>query len=394
MTGSASAPARDTALVVACLFDGSGMATWCIEAAEALAEQGERVCLVHSDALQVPKLSSGIELVPVDSKCVIPRVKCRIKGLEFERMSAKPGPFLREACGRLDRFGIVPRAFLFNAPFFIDPAIPVPQCVVAWAYPASFVGYMRKLPTFHDKLLSVNGIRTILDNIGTYRRDWFGYRQAAAVMAVSGRLDAELRAGGVRSGIVHPGTRLETPVSRSRRDPLQLVTMAVDLDTPRKRVPWMLEALRDFPVNAELTLIGECSARTYELAAATGMPVHATGRLPRAEALDVLRSCDVFLFGSMIDDWGYVLLEAMSSGLDVVAADLSPFDEMVGPAGSLYSPFSSTSFRDTAIAVCKRDATPDGVRQEWLTRFSRPTFGRQLQAVADAARARCSPARR
>jgi hypothetical protein len=71
----------------------------------------------------------------------------------------------------------------------------------------------------------------------------------------------------------------------------------------------------------------------------------------------------------------------MSCGLAVVAADLSPFDEMVGPMGALYSPFSSESFREAVLAACTGGTAPAKVRDDWLSRFSSAAFGQSLLAL-------------
>ena len=52
-----------------------------------------------------------------------------------------------------------------------------------------------------------------------------------------------------------------------------------------------------------------------------GDRVHVTGRLPRDEALALVKACDVFLFASQTETQGLVLAEALATGLPVVAVD-------------------------------------------------------------------------
>lgn len=64
-------------------------------------------------------------------------------------------------------------------------------------------------------------------------------------------------------------------------------------------------------------------------------------------------SSDVFVFPSTTETLGLVLLEAMASGLPVVAADSGPTREQVrsGFSGLLYDPHNSTSLSDTVIKL-------------------------------------------
>jgi len=49
--------------------------------------------------------------------------------------------------------------------------------------------------------------------------------------------------------------------------------------------------------------------------------VHVTGRLPRDEALALLKASDVFIFASQTETQGLVLAEALAAGLPVVAVE-------------------------------------------------------------------------
>lgn len=365
-------------LVVAGVYDGSGMATWCIEAAEALAALGERVCLACLDNIQLPPLHDGVHVIRIPSHALKrPALTGRLRR-ELARLSVKPRPFLQLLRAELGRQKMTASAFLLNAPFFLDTTIATPQFVVAWAYPPSFIGYMRKVPTYIRQPFSIEAIRILLDNIGCYRSDWHGFRHATGVMSVSTAINHYLQRHRVQSTVVHPGLGVPPPVPSQFGTKPRIVMMAVEMESPRKRIHWMLSALRDFPIPADLTLIGSASDRTRTLAEATGMTVTLTGRLPRNDALQILAQGNLFLFGSIIDDWGYVLLEAMARGLAVVAPDQSPFNEMVGPLGKLFTPDSTDSFRGATMGALSGPNITQEVRIEWLTRFNRETFGRAL----------------
>jgi glycosyltransferase involved in cell wall biosynthesis len=52
-------------------------------------------------------------------------------------------------------------------------------------------------------------------------------------------------------------------------------------------------------------------------------------------------SLDVFAFPSLVESFGFPLVEAMAKGLPVVAADTASNREVAGNAGSYFSPFDS-----------------------------------------------------
>ena len=72
-----------------------------------------------------------------------------------------------------------------------------------------------------------------------------------------------------------------------------------------------------------LLLVGggpaEDDVRVRAVDAGVGARVHVTGRLPRAEALALVKGSDIFLFASQTETQGLVLAEALAAGLPVVA---------------------------------------------------------------------------
>jgi glycosyltransferase involved in cell wall biosynthesis len=78
---------------------------------------------------------------------------------------------------------------------------------------------------------------------------------------------------------------------------------------------------------------GPSEAEVIDRAAAAGLGgrVHVTGRLPRQEALALVKACDVFLFASQTETQGLVLAEALAAGLPVAAVDGAGVTETVRP---------------------------------------------------------------
>jgi glycosyltransferase involved in cell wall biosynthesis len=100
-----------------------------------------------------------------------------------------------------------------------------------------------------------------------------------------------------------------------------------------------------------------------------------------------MRQAHIFCFGSLLDDWGYVLVEAMANGLKPVAPAVSPFDEILDGVGLCYSPHSQDDFM-RALQSIDSGSIADGGRQAWdraHSLFSRPAFGRSILASLESA---------
>jgi glycosyltransferase involved in cell wall biosynthesis len=374
--------------VVAYLWNTNGMASWCWEAAHALAEQGEPVLLVCCRSAQLPG-PTDIPVLRFDA----PQADVGTAGKiarELRRLSTRPDGFLPALHAELLRTGRQPTAYLLNSTAFVHPAVPTPQFVVGWAFPTSLPGYVRKIPVYCPPAPTREFARTLLDTIGWYRKDWYAYRSASGVLSVSGRLDGALRSRGVRSSVVHPGTAVAS-VEPNGRAPgaYRLLLAAADLDDPRKRVGWMIDALaagerRDF----ELLCVGRASDALRDRAARSGLSARFIGPVSRDDLQKRMREQDLFLFGSRLDDWGYILVEAMSQGLAVIAPRLSPFDEIVGDdAGLTYDPFDPGSFRRSVYAAAgpALGQLRTAAAARAAGRFSRAAFAKALLAAARTA---------
>ena len=377
-------------IIVAYLYNTNGMASWCWEAAHALHEAGQTVRLVCSESVtlpadcQVPVIRFDPPTEPRDS------VRSKLLG-ELSRLSAKSSGFVWELHQQLGKQGIQPTAYLLNQTDLQDERVPVPQYVTAWAYPTTLRGYSVKIGTYSGWKLSRSTVRALLSTLGWWRKDWRAYRSATGVLAVSQRLHTELTAQGVNSVVVHPGTEVQAMAPRDTKPPTKLLTVALDLEDFRKRVRWLVEALHRMPDWSQfsLTLIGKASPEFRAWVSQNEFPATFTGPLPRAQVQTEMAKQDIFLFGSALDDWGYVLIEAMSRNLCTVAPNISPFDEIVGDTGVLYNVNSQTDLTQKLSALL---AEPIGSYQQAAsqraeTLFSRAAFSRSLLAMMKTAEA-------
>jgi glycosyltransferase involved in cell wall biosynthesis len=364
--------------LVGYLFNNNGMGTWCWEAAHALASAGESVTLVCSTSVQLPG-HTDIPLLRVDPP---PMLSVGRRVLGDGGLVSRHGPrVMRHAVAALARQGRQPHTLLLNSTEFLDASIPSRQFVVAWARGVTLTEYItRYRERGHDS--ARESLRAAMSTLGWWRRDWNGYRGAHGTLAVCTPLLRELQAHGVKAALVYPCTHV--PARPRRRDgmgTLRLVMAAADLNEPRKRVKWMLDALaQGTRANATLTLIGHADDDLRAAAARVPFPASFVGAMSRDAALQELRTHDVFLFASLLDDWGYVLTEAMANGLAVVAPDSSPFDEILGSSGARYAVHDPLAF---LAAVNEVSGDVEGARQRCWERardaFSRDAFLRQLR---------------
>jgi glycosyltransferase involved in cell wall biosynthesis len=136
--------------------------------------------------------------------------------------------------------------------------------------------------------------------------------------------------------------------------------------TPRKGVLDLLEASarleRDGVVH-ELWVAGgtpdegpEAERRVRE--AATGASVHLLGSLHRTAMADLYRSADIFCLPSWWEAMPLTVLEAMATGLPIVATDVGDVGQLVedGASGYLVPPRSPGQLADRLAALLTRPA--------------------------------------
>jgi len=329
-----------------------------MEAAHALAEVGRKVLLVSSEDAKLPSQFS-LPVLRLEANCEPPRGWLDKMKRECHRVIPGKSTLLHRLEAKLVAEGITPSAYLLNSSDYFDPSVRTFQAVVGWGFPTRLGGYVGKIGTYGGWRLSRSGIRSTMDQFGWYLKDWRAYRHADRVLAVSQRINAELQQSGVRSVLVHPGTGIQAhpPALNARSSsPPRLLIAAAELDDSRKRVEWMLNALAAVPRrDYQLTLAGKYSDALKAMAESNNLPCTFIGLQPRERLQELMAVNDIFLFGSRLDDWGYVLVEAMAAGEAVVAANISPFDEIVGSAGALYQWDDPRAFTQAVFDVIDND---------------------------------------
>jgi len=91
--------------------------------------------------------------------------------------------------------------------------------------------------------------------------------------------------------------------------------------------------------SAHLLIVGDGPSRDDLQRASQRLGIaartHFTRELPRASLPDIYASADVFVFTSLTETQGLVLIEALASGILVVAVDAPQTREVLGEAGIL-----------------------------------------------------------
>ncbi len=190
-------------------------------------------------------------------------------------------------------------------------------------------------------------VRTLLR-----QRNWL-LRRAAAQVAISGEIEAELRAAGIGpaqvwripNGVDTVDFRPAMPEERSRlRGVLGLPPGPVIVYTGRlvsyKGLPLLLDAFRELGDrwDATLVLVGEgggdqhnCEAALRDQAGAPGLGprVRFAGAVTRVE--DWLRAADCYAFPTENEAFGLALVEAMACGLPAVTTRVGGLADYVEP---------------------------------------------------------------
>jgi glycosyltransferase involved in cell wall biosynthesis len=177
------------------------------------------------------------------------------------------------------------------------------------------------------------------------------------------------------------------PAPHTDGDPIRLLTVGL-LDTPRKGVDVLLEALalvRDRE-RLRLDVVGEGELRPgYEelaerLGLADTVSFHALE--PKAALAERMRHADLFVLASRYENNPCVVLEAMASGLPVVATRVGGVAEIVDrESGRLAEPLDPPGFAAALEDALRNDFDREAIAARARERFGRTAIARELAAV-------------
>ncbi len=143
------------------------------------------------------------------------------------------------------------------------------------------------------------------------------------------------------------------PASRKNRKGM-LRVIAVGRFIPRKGYGYLIKALEGLQSQVQLSLVGAgpLKEELESIAKQVEGNVHFTGRVPHEELPELYRSHDVYVQSSFNEGMSNTLLEAMASGLAVVATNTGGSEELVSGNGFLVSMRDSKDIREKLLHLC------------------------------------------
>jgi glycosyltransferase involved in cell wall biosynthesis len=165
----------------------------------------------------------------------------------------------------------------------------------------------------------------------------------------------------VDAGRFHPDKASERWRERlSDGHPSDKLLLYVGRLAPEKGIQRLEAVLREVP-KTRLAIVGDGPARTNLEREFSGTPTVFTGLLHGEDLAAAYASADAFLFPSTTETLGMAMLEALASGLPVVAARSGASREVVGEGenGLFYEANSSQAL----VAAVRRLLSDDSLRE-------------------------------
>jgi glycosyltransferase involved in cell wall biosynthesis len=179
----------------------------------------------------------------------------------------------------------------------------------------------------------------------------------------------------VDTELFHPG---------GEREPRRLISAGLFYDA--KGFDLLIEAVARVP-DVRLDLVGDGESRPAleALAHRAGADVTFHGLKTKAELAELLRRADLYVSASRYENNPVVLLEALASGLPVVATAVGGVPEIVGADGLLAPPGDPGALAGRIERALGRDFDRAEIARRARDRYGAERIGRELaQLYADA----------
>jgi len=160
---------------------------------------------------------------------------------------------------------------------------------------------------------------------------------------------------------------------------------------PKKNVGRLIQAYLEADVATPLVLVGpeawQADRELRLLNKAHGIALPAAHRIRRIEYLprpmlaDVVRGARAVLFPSLYEGFGLPVLEAMSSGVPVIASRTGSLPEVVGEAGLLVDPYDIDALVNAIRAIDRDETLRARLAVEGPRQAERFSFGRFRTAM-------------
>jgi glycosyltransferase involved in cell wall biosynthesis len=163
--------------------------------------------------------------------------------------------------------------------------------------------------------------------------------------------------------VVHNGVdiaRVDSAINanmeRNKTDGLRIITVGrlVQVKNQKLLIRAFSEVIKSFP-DAELVIVGGGPLRNEleDCVDSLGIrkQVHFLGEIPREEVYSQLAISDLFALPSSSEGFCVAAVEAMATGLPVVASDIDVLHDVVGEPGVFADPNDPAEFADALIAL-------------------------------------------
>ncbi|HEX9709659.1 MAG TPA: glycosyltransferase family 4 protein [Candidatus Thermoplasmatota archaeon] len=291
---------------------------------------GARDRLYDFDVVRVPPRSTLLKTPSM------PGVADAVGGGKFDLVhSHTPPPVASWRAARAARRARVPHVMTFHC----DPEIPLPMgglLVDLWR-----LTYGRATLRRTDRLVS-----TTHSYASTSRTLW--------------NYDTTVIPNGVDTEVFRPAQPGEALPDLPGEPGFRV--LAVGRLVQHKGIEQLIDAVSKLPAPAHLLVAGEGELRAAVEARARASPaagrITFLGRVPHEDLPRLYRACDVFALPSVsrLEAFGIVALEAMASGLPVVASDMPGVREIVteGMEGHLANPLDPLAFASRIDSLLRR----------------------------------------
>jgi glycosyltransferase involved in cell wall biosynthesis len=110
------------------------------------------------------------------------------------------------------------------------------------------------------------------------------------------------------------------------------------------------------------------------------------GAVPYSALHHLYRSCDIYATPAYAETFAHPLVEAMASGLPVIASDLAVHREICGPAAHYFPRFQPESLAERIIEVCESPGRRTQMREMGLARSQDFSWDKHVEELLSVAR--------
>jgi glycosyltransferase involved in cell wall biosynthesis len=283
---------------------------------------------------------------------------------------------------RLRRSGFAPD--IIHANSFLS-ALPALMIGVIYPTPVAYTEHWTIFLAENPGTLSPSMLRIaryVLQRVDVVLPVSASLARALATLAPNARL--EVVPNVVDERVFYP------PPNRSPHCEQRLLTAGL-MDTQRKGIDVLLDAvaLAQKRNTFRLDIVGDGSRRSeYErradqLGLASKITFH--GLRSKPELAELMRRSDLFVLASRYENNPCVALEAMATGLPLVATRVGGVPELVGPeVGLLAEPENPASFAARIDEALDRDFDRDAIARRSRERYGSAAVGAQLAEIYEA----------